>query len=282
MATTHTTTRADLRIKESWTPGLLYEATEESVVTRNFASLTGVQKINKKVHIPKVKRIAAVGGGAYSTGLNYTSNPEEEIVVTPVQSYGAVEIQHAVFSRLDGDPTSAYRKMILAGLAEYRDQYGAALAAGLTVNVKGSALADVDKGLLLSVQQALAASARNAFQIGVTDWFIKLHTSQIANCMGMFDFTADYVRGDSEKPLVSGWLSKALGAVINESGNVYVAGGVTHNMAYLSDAFVMGFNEESTILDPQPYELVVRVIGTEEFGMSEQFDEYAVDIQTKG
>ena len=98
--------------------------------------------------------------------------------------------------------------------------------------------------------------------------------------MGIFDLTADYVTGSNGKPLVSGWLSKVLGAVINESGNVYQSGGVTHNLAYLSDAFVIGHNEETTILEPQNFELVVRIIGTEEFGMSEQFDEYAVDIQT--
>jgi hypothetical protein len=280
MATTYTTTTGDKRIAEYWTPGSLMEATEEAVVTRNFSSLTGVPKIGKKVHIPKIKRIAAAGGGAYGTGLNYTANTEEEITVTPYQTYGAVEVQHAFYSRMTGDPVSPLRKMILAGLAEARDQYGAILATGLTANVKGSGLASIDKGLLLDAQMALAISAKNAFKIGETDWFIKLHPSQIKNCMSIFDFTADYVTGRNGQPLVSGWFSKVLGAVINESGNVYQSGGVTHNLAYLSDAFVIGHNEETTVLEPQPFELVVRIIGTEEFGMSEQFDEFAVDIQT--
>jgi len=278
---TYTTTTGDKRIPEHWSPGSLMETTEESVVTRNFASLTGVPKIGKKVHIPKVKRIPAVGGGAYSTGLTYTANTEEEITVTPVQSYGAVEVQHAFYSRMTGDPVSPLRQMILYGLAEYRDQYGAALATGLTTNVKGSGLADIDKGLLLDAQMALATSAKRAFEIGVTPWFIKIHPSQIKNCMSIFDITADYVTGHNGQPLVNGWFSKVLGAVINESGNVYQSGGITHNLAYLSDAFVIGHNEETRILNPQEYELVVRIIGTEEFGMSEQFDEYAVDIQTK-
>lgn len=278
----YTPTTADKRIPEYWTPGSLMEATEEAVVTRNFASLTGVPKIGKKVHIPKIKRIpSAAGDGTSGKLLSYTANTEEEIIVTPQQSYGAVEIEHSFFSRMTGDPTSPLRKMILAGLAEYRDQYGAALATGLATNVKGGPTAQVDKGLLLDAQMALAISGKNAFKIGETDWFIKIHPEQIKNCMNIFDMTADYVTGRNGQPLVNGWFSKVLGAVINESANIYKSGGITHNLAYLSDAFVIGHNEETTILDPQPVELVVRIIGTEEFGMSEQFDEFAVDIQTQ-
>lgn len=281
MATTHTTTTADKLLPEVWSPGLLNETTEEAVVTRNFAFPQGVQKIHKKLHIRKVKRIPAVGGGSYGTGLSYTANTEEEIVVTPVQSYGAVEIQHAIFSRMDVDPSNVWRQMIKYGLAEYRDQYGAALATALSTNVKGGALASMGKDLLLDAQMALATSAKREFEIGRTPWFIKMHPSEIKNCMGVFDFIADYVRGDAQRPLVSGWLSPLLGATINESGNVYQAAGITHNLAYLEMAFVQAYNEETVILAPQPYELVVRIIGTEEFGMSEQFDEYAVDMQTK-
>ena len=69
-------------------------------------------------------------------------------------------------------------------------------------------------------------------------------------------------------------------AMIEQSGNIYVAAGIAHNLAYIEPAFVVGYNEEPTVLDPQPYELVTRIIATEEFGMSEAFDEYACDMQT--
>jgi len=279
MATINPTTAATFT-PELWSAGMLMETTEEEVVGKNFARAEGATKIGKKLHIPKMLAIPAVGGGTYGTGLTYTANTEEEITVLPVTSVAAIELSRQARNRMNTDPSSNYRDMLKAGLAEYRDVYNGSLATGLSVNVKGSALASIDKGLLLDAQMALAISAKKRFKPGVTTWYIKLHPLQLKNCMGIFDFTADYVRGDSERPLVTGWMSKVLGANIDESGNVLNSGGIIHNLAYLSDAFVTAFNEESTVLPEQAVELVTRIIATEEFGSSEQFDKFAVDIQT--
>lgn len=278
MATTTVTTAAKF-LPDKWTTGLLHETTEEEVVGKNFSRPTGVEKINNKLHIPKMKRIAAA---AYSsgTGLTYSAGTQEEITVSPVRSVAAVEIERPVYSRMDFSPDSDYRMMLKYALAEYRDQYNAALATGLTTNIKGSALAVLDKGLFLQSQMALAISAKRAFRPGVTPWYIKIHPCQMQNALGVFDLVADSVIGDPAKPLLSGWWSKILNGNIDESGNVYQSGGITHNLAYLPDAFVTAFNEESNVLDPQAVELVVRIIATEEFGSSEQFDEFAVDMQT--
>ena len=278
MAVTNTTTAAKF-LPQSWTDGLIHETTEEEVVGKQFSRPKGVAKLNNMIHIPKMLRIAA---GAFSTGvgLTYTAGTQQEVVITPQRSVAAVEIEAPVFSRMNFDPSSDYRMMIKYGLAEYRDQANALLATGLITNVKGSALAIFDKGLMLSTQMALAISAKRAYKPGVTPWYIKVHPSQLQNALSVFDFTAVSVTGDAKSPLMSGWFSQILGANIDESGNVYQAGGITHNLAYLPDAFVTAFNEESHVLDPQPVELVVRIIGTEEWGSSEQFDEFAVDMQT--
>lgn len=280
MATT--TTTALKFLPERWTPGLLQETTEEEVVGKNFSRPPGgVKKIGQKLHIPKMLAISAQSGaGPYSTSLTYSSNTEEEVTVSPEQSYAAVEIQRSVYLRMDLNPDGPYRQMLKYALAEYRDVTCAGLADNLATNVKGSAIASMDKGLLLDAQQALAISAKRRFKPGETLWYIKVHPLQLKNCMGVFDLTADYVRGDAVRPLVSGWMSPVLGANIDESGNVLNTGGIIHNLAYIPEAFVIGFNEESTVLEPQPVELVVRIIATEEFGASEQFDEYAVDMQT--
>ena len=281
MATTTTTTALKF-LPERWTPGLLQETTEEEVVGKNFSRPPGgVKKIGQKLHIPKMLAISAQSGaGPYSTSLTYSSNTEEEVTVSPEQSYAAVEIQRSVYLRMDLNPDGPYRQMLKYALAEYRDVTCAGLADNLATNVKGSAIASMDKGLLLDAQQALAISAKRRFKPGETLWYIKVHPLQLKNCMGVFDLTADYVRGDAVRPLVSGWMSPVLGANIDESGNVLNTGGIIHNLAYIPEAFVIGFNEESTVLEPQPVELVVRIIATEEFGASEQFDEYAVDMQT--
>ena len=279
---TTTTTTALKFLPERWTPGLLQETTEEEVVGKNFSRPPGgVKKIGQKLHIPKMLAISAQSGaGPYSTSLTYSSNTEEEVTVSPEQSYAAVEIQRSVYLRMDLNPDGPYRQMLKYALAEYRDVTCAGLADNLATNLKGSAIASMDKGLLLDAQQALAISAKRRFKPGETLWYIKVHPLQLKNCMGVFDMTADYVRGDAVRPLVSGWMSPVLGANIDESGNVLNTGGIIHNLAYIPEAFVIGFNEESTVLEPQPVELVVRIIATEEFGASEQFDEYAVDMQT--
>ena len=281
MATTTTTTALKF-LPERWTPGLLQETTEEEVVGKTFSRPPGgVKKIGQKLHIPKMLAISAQSGaGPYSTSLTYSSNTEEEVTVSPEQSYAAVEIQRSVYLRMDINPDGPYRQMLKYALAEYRDVTCAGLADNLATNVKGSAIASMDKGLLLDAQQALAISAKRRLKPGETLWYIKVHPLQLKNCMGVFDMTADYVRGDAVRPLVSGWMSPVLGANIDESGNVLNTGGIIHNLAYIPEAFVIGFNEESTVLEPQPVELVVRIIATEEFGASEQFDEYAVDMQT--
>lgn len=281
MAGEHNTTTAAKLIPEVWSPGLLEETTEEMVVASNFARPEGVTKVNGKLHIRKVLRIAATGANSSGLSLTYTANTEQEVTATPVWAYTAVEINHAVYTRMDINPDNTYRDMLKYGLAEYIDQYCAQQAASLTTNVKGSALADMDLGLLLDTEQALITSAKRRFKPGVTPWYIVIHPSQIKNTMGVFNLTADYVRGDAEKPLVSGWLSPVLGANIDESGNVYQAGGITHNVAYLKDAFVLAYNEEPLVLDPQPFELVKRIIATTEFGVAIQYDNFAADVQTK-
>lgn len=277
MATVSTTTALKF-LPELWTPGLLMETTEEEVVGKNFSRPPGARKIGQQLHIPKMLAISAA---AYTSGSpTYTANTEEEVLVNPQISVAAVEIARAVYNRMPSSPDSPYREMLRAGLAEFRDVACASLATGLSVNIKGSALASIDKGLLLDAQQALTISAERRYKPGVTPWYIKIHPLQLKNCMSIFDLTADYVRGDSERPLVSGWMSKVLGANIDESGNVLNSGGIIHNLAYLSEAFVMAFNEESTVLPAQDIELVTRLIATEEFGVAEAFDKFAVDIQT--
>ena len=278
----HTTTTAAKLIPEVWSTNLLEETTEEMVVATNFARPVGVSKVNGKLHIRKVLRVPATGANASGLSLTYTSNTEQEVTATPIWAYAAVEISHPVYTRMDINPDNTYRDMLKYGLAEYIDQYCAQQAASLTTNIKGSGSADIDLGLMLDAQMALAISAKRRYKVGVTPWFIKLHPSQLKNTMGIFNLIADYVRGDETKPVVSGWVSPVLGAQVDESGNVYQAGGVTHNPCFLEDAFVLAYNEEPIVLEPQPFELVKRIIATTEFGTAIQFDNFAVDVQTKG
>lgn len=278
------TTETAALITQAWTPGLKEEATEEMVVVRNFSGAEGVEKIRGQLNIRKIKRqgVQALSAATAGAGLNlvYNQNTEVSVSCTPIWAYGAVEINRGVYNRLDLNPDNPYRNMLKNGLAEYIDQTGAALAAQLATSVKGSGIASLDKGLCLDAEAALAVYAKRFFRPGKTPWYLKIHSSQLKPLMSVFDLTADNVRGDSERPLVSGWMSKVLGAEIDETGNIYQAGGITHNLGFIPEAFVIAYNEEMTVLTPQEFELVTRLIATTEFGVVEVFDEFAVDLQT--
>ena len=285
MAAVTATTTAKL-IVSGWSAELHEAATEESVVTREFQQASA-EKIHGTFYVRKIAAISAtvlataaamdVSGG----NLTATANTEDYVAITPVHYYGAVQIDRQTFNRLDFDPKNPHANMIKYGLAEARDQYGAQLAASLSI-AKGSGAANFDKGLLADALQSIATYAKRYFKIGVTPWYLKVHPSQIKNVVTTNDFTSSYIRGDSEKPIRSGWVNTALGAELDESDNVYQAAGITHNLAYIKETFVHASNEKATILDPQDDGLTVWVIGTEEFGMSEFEDTFGVDVQTVG
>lgn len=191
-----------------------------------------------------------------------------------------VQIEGAVLDRMDTDPSSAYRTQIKAGLGTGVDVAGMTLAAGLSTNIVGNGAAHLDQALLLEAQGKLIGSSRNKFNPGVSPAYLTIFHTEIRYIMGIFNLTADSARGDAEHPLVTGWIIKTLGMMLNESGNVYQAAGVTHNLLHTDDAFAIGYNREPSILPPQQFEDSVKIIGVVEHGEVELFDEYAVDVQT--
>ena len=279
------TTEATNLIPQVWSAGLREDATEEMVIVRDFSVAEGVTKVMGQLNVRKIARqayntLAASGGSG--TSLTYTANTEGVATGTPVWLYGAVEINRAVYNRLDFDPDNPYRDMLKNALGEGVEANGAALWSSITTNQKGSGAADMDQGLALDASMALAISAKRFYRPGQTPWYLKLHPSQIKNLMSQFNLIADYVRGDDENPVVSGWMSKALGANIDETGNIVQAGGVTHNLGFIPEAFVIAYNEEMEVIPPQAFELVNRLIATVEFAVIAVYEKFAVDLQTKG
>ena len=275
-------------IPQVWSAGLREDATEEMVIVRDFSIAEGVEKVLGQLNVRKIARqsynviATPTSSGTSGTGLTYAQNVEGVATGTPVWIYGAVEINRAAYNRLDFDPDNPYRDMIKNALGEGVEYYGASLWSSLATNIKGSGAADADAGLVLDCSMALAINAKRFYRPGQTPFYLKLHPTQIKNLMSQFNLIADYVRGDDEKPVRSGWMSKTLGAEIDETGNIVQTGGVTHNLAFIPEAFVIAYNEEMTILPAQAYELVNRLIGSCEFATFAVYEKFAVDMQTKG
>lgn len=281
MASITAATEAAALIPKRWNPGLKLEAQEEMIGVKNFSEADGAQSINGQIYFRKVKRINSTAVPSQGSGLTYTLNTETAPSITPTREHAAVQIEGAVFDRMDIDPSNAYRTQIKAGLGTGVDVTGMVLASGLSTNVVGSGAVDLDQALLLEAQGKLIGSSRNKFNPGVSPAYLTIHHTQIRFLMGIFNLTADSARGDGEHPLVTGWMIKALGMRLNESGNVYQAAGVTHNLLHTDDAFAIAYNREPTILAVQPVEDFVRIIGIVEYGVVELFDEYGCDVQTR-
>lgn len=277
-------TEAANLLESVWRPEMALAATEEMVVAKNFDDGNdGVEKIANTLYIRKIAAIPAQTLGATGTGqsLTYSTNTEERVAVTPTFAYNGVEIVRNTLTRLiaDAQLRKGYRDQMAAGLATKIDVDAAALAASLT-QVVGGAGEVVSKGLMLDGLTRLATNSKNKWKKGKTKAYFCFHPSQIKHVLDIPEITAANVRGDAQNPNVTGFVWDAWGLMLDESGNVYQAGGVTHNLLHIRDSHILGYNQKPDFLSPQEFELTIRLIAYTEYGVGEVWDEYAVDVQT--
>jgi hypothetical protein len=273
-------------LETTYRPELATQCNEEMRIANDFDNGNdGLSKFGNLLTIRKILRIAASTLSASDTGksLTYTNNTELAVTVSPTFAYGAVEIARTVLSRLlaEAKLRAAYRKQIGAGLATKIDADAGVLAGSLTTNVKGSGAVNIDKTLLLDGVGALVETCRDLYNPGQGKWaHFKFHPKQIKHVLAINEITNAQIRGDAEKPVKTGWVWDAYGLQMMESGSVYTAAGVAHNLLHIKEAFVLAYNTRPDFLTPQEFELAWRLIAFVEYGVGEVWDEYAVDMQT--
>lgn len=277
MANVTTTTAASL-LPYRWSASLRLDAQEEMIIADKFNGGDGVEKMNRGLY---VRRVKAITGAAQSGGtVSYTANTEQSILISPTWGSAGVQIERSVYTQMDQSPANPYRKQIAIGLGTYIDQTAALLAASLSTNQSGGGGQNLDYTTLLDAVWKVVASSKNHFKAGVTPaWFV-IHPSQGKYLMQQANLIANYIRGDGETPTVTGWMLKAAGSNMLESGSVYQNAGVTHNFLFTADSHVLAYNEEPVILPEQPFDLTIKIIGTTEFGVGEVYDEYAADVMS--
>jgi hypothetical protein len=254
------------------------KAYEDSVIVEDFDKPTGVEKIGNGLVIRIVPTISAqtlLSTGA-GTSLTYDTTTATSVTCAPVGRYGAVEIpEHLVAKMANGEETAlktAYRNQLMGSVKEGFDAY-AALTVGPGIGTaKGPA--NFDKSGLLDAAQSLRTNAKS--HANNAQVFVKYHPSQIKHIKSISEIMNADARGDSANPNVTGIMVKAWGMTFGESGNIYSSAGVVYNMLHLKSAFVRGYNQPAYLLEPQPFELVVRFIAYLEGGVVEVFDEDAV------
>lgn len=277
-------------LKEEWAPGFAEAANEERVVTRKWMNGTGVQRMGKKMWIRKIE---APGGGNVQTLSGtasaradqlstYQLTPPSPVFVTPTYYYICPELSPALKTQLgpeDGEMKAAYRRQFMKALMTKIDTVGAAQIQSLS-NVVGGAV-NVDASLLAAVVQAIAISAKDKFKIGVTKPMLTLTSTQIGAIIQVPNLVQAQIRGEPGA-IKTGWVSDAYNLQIEESGNVYVSAGLAHNPVLLSECQVLAYNEEPNIWDPVQDGMATLLPASMEFGVSELWDEYGIDMKTNG
>lgn len=274
-------------LTQRWRPGFGLAANEERVVTYHFldGSDGATKGINNQLNLRKYgvstsNTLATTYVG--STDLTFAGISPSVVTLTPTFDYSAVELALNLLSRIDDEQAlqTALKKQLMAALATTFDVAGANLATSLVTNIRGSGTNLADKATIFDALNAVVVSAKDHYKVGETKAHIVLYNRQCKNLWNIAEFTQAYMRGDELNPITRGWVSEAMNCTIEESGNIFANAGVAHNLVFVDDAFAYAFNLKPMLLDPQPFQAVIRLIAVQERGQAIYFDEYACDMQT--
>ena len=273
-------------LEQTWRPTLATQANEEMRIANTFDDGNeGVSRFANQLNVRKILRIPSttLGASTAGTGLTYTANTEVNVPVTPTFAYGAVEISRQTLTRLLADKAlqAAYRKQIAAGLATKVDADAGQQASLLTTTIKGGIAQTADKNFLLDGIGALIEQARDLYEPGNGGWaYLHYTPRQYKYVHAINEIINAQVRGDGEQVIRKGWVWDAYGLALSETGNVYSAAGIAHNLLHIRQSHVVAYNAKPDFLSPQEFELVIRLIAFVEYGVGKVWDEYAVDMQT--
>lgn len=259
------------------------EANEALVIARGFrrAPMIGNSLQVGKVSAATAQVLAGTSTSAHGAGLVYEQDTENSITVSPRFVYAGFQLTKVSAQRFMRSPQYRDKKkqQLLAALRVDIDNQAGALGANLATNIVGGAGSRLDKTLVLSAMSRLRTSAKEYFQMGGLAHLVAYHL-QFPDLFGISEITSAEMRGDSNNPNVTGRIVRMWGLDLETSGNISVSGGAAHNMLWIPEAFCIGYNQEPQSEEPQKDGLLTRVVCSAEFGVAEQWDEYAVDIQT--
>lgn len=275
-----TTTEAASILREVWDSQFALDPMEEAIVAPLVAEPLGVQKIGKKLHLRKLKAMSAqtavVSGSLASDSLNYSTNTETEVTVTPTAYYTGIELNPDTLNQIidDGNAIAGWRKQMLSSLDEKIDNALLALASDAT---QSESSASFDDATWRAAVAKLAKFAKRKFRIGKTPYNLILHPDVLAQALNISALKEYQIRGTAGAA-TSGSLVTTYGANIEESGLVKNSGGVKYNPLFIQDAWCLGWNQKPKMLESQMDGLVMRFLCYTEFGVATWFDSSIVSV----
>lgn len=285
MATTLTPTLMANSLIRRYRPGFELLPNEEMVIGDDFFDASqGMTKgitsalILRKLDLATVATLVSANAAA----LTFPSWTDYAVTVSPTFDWTGVELGLDLLARIEDEAAyqTAFKTQMVAGLATTMDAACGALGPSLTTNITGSSADILTQALFLAAHGKLVVSAKERFKVGKTRATCVIYNKQVPNMVNIPAFTYSYIRGDGSGPIVKGWVNDAMNVTIKESGNIYASAGTAHNLMWVSPAFVKAYNLKPTLLDPQPFELAVRLLAGQDRGVQIYFDQLAVDMQT--
>jgi hypothetical protein len=268
-----------------WSPRFRLDTSEAGKIFPLFDEGEG-EMMENGLYIRKVATVTTnkVAGTVAldAESLTYEQDTEASVLVSPQFAYSAMAFSKQTMTRMQEFPaySAAKRKQFIRSMVATMDTDAGALMDDLSTAV-GSGAVNVSKDLLLQAAGELRTAAGREYEptTGEGTAYFRLAPKQQRYLYGIDAITSANIRG-SGQPNVNGILVEAWGINLGITGNVVSSGGAYHNGLFLKGAFARAYNAEPQIIKEQWNGLAMLVIGFCEYGMSEVYDNYGVDLQT--
>jgi hypothetical protein len=268
-------------VREVWDTEIHFAASEEMRVLNHYKRL---QAFEGKIHWPKHATFGVTALGvsgsktARGVGLNYNSISSDEVTAESTVTYCAVGTSKFAVARLARDPNDQFRKAVELALAEGADSYAAGFFTSLS-QVLGGAGQNTSEATLLDGIANFAKVAKSRFTPGSTRLVYLFTPLQIDDVLSTTQNWSQYqMTGKADGPVSTGWLKSVYGVDFIETGSINLNAGnnTAANGLIMPDmTFGVGWNQETTV-KYEEIELSNRIIGWNDFGCIELWDEYGM------
>jgi hypothetical protein len=279
------TTQLTNHFRTHWSPRFRLDTTELGKLFPLFDEGEGEMMENglyiRKVAVVTTNKVAGTVA-LDAESLTYEQDTELSVLVSPQFAYSAMAFSKQTMTRMNEFPaySAAKRKQFIRSMVATIDLDAGGLMDDVGT-VVGNGASNVTKDLLLQAAGELRTNAQREYEptTGEGTCYFRLHPKQQRYLYGIDAITSANIRG-SGTPNVTGILVEAWGINLGITGNVISSGGAYHNPLFLKGAFARAYNAEPQLIKEQWNGLAMLIVGFTEYGMSEIYDNFAVDLQT--
>lgn len=238
-------------------------------------------RISNSGTVRKKKRVTGttLAQSADGTSLTASDFSDTPISITPVGTYIMLQWSANERAQVPEDLNAEGRADIERALAEATETTGLQAVQSLT---KFSAVPDVNATVLRQAVGNLVGNTNGMAMPGTPgapQIFGLFTNKQYPNLAAIPEVNQANFRGDSESPYVKGIWVNGFGFLLNLSTVIANDANGDHNVIYLSEAFVVGWNQHNDVTD-QEFELTYKLIAFNNVGYQVRHDLRAFAIRT--